>query len=557
MDKLLNIFGYLSVLLRAATLCFQTLTIGGIIFVIAVARSPQLRTDAVITSCRKWIIWFALALAATQVFYVFSNTLILMQSADMPFSEAAGANFVYAGALAAASGLLIAVVCAVGKWRGNPTLVIPALIILASALMTSHSVARMEHRVLLTFLTGLHQAATAAWIGGLPYLLIALKYESDPQIRQRITANFSQLALVSVALLFTGGFGLSLAYVGSWSALYGSTYGAMVSAKVILFGFLLALGALNFFIVRAANANTTASNATASATSGNRPASLMRFGEVEIGIGLTIILAAASLTSQPPAVDLGSDKVSATEIWQRYAPRVPRLKSPPLSALSESSEQKAKRAASHGVVVPASFVPGQAAAESTGPGDIAWSEYNHNWAGIIVLGVGLLSFLNRTGYFPWAKHWPLMFLGLAVFLFLRSDPENWPLGPNGFWESFSSPDVLQHRVIVLLVTAFALFEWSVVTGRVKSMAASLVFPGVCALGGAILLTHSHALGNVKDELLIELSHIPLAVLGIAAGWSRWLELRLPAEDRTRRVLSWVWPVCFILVGLVLLNYHEA
>jgi putative copper resistance protein D len=151
----------------------------------------------------------------------------------------------------------------------------------------------------------------------------------------------------------------------------------------------------------------------------------------------------------------------------------------------------------------------------------------------------------------------LMFLGLAVFLFLRSDPENWPLGPNGFWESFSAPDVLQHRLIVLLVTAFAVFEWSVVTDRIKSPAAGLVFPGVCALGGAILLTHSHALGNVKDELLVELSHIPLAILGIAAGWSRWLELRLPPEDRTRRVLSWVWPVCFILVGVVLLNYHEA
>src|SRR5277367_5590779 len=104
MDKLLNIFGYLSVLLRAATLCFQTLTIGGIVFVIVVTRSSRLRTDAVITSCRRWIIWFALALAATQVFYVLSNTLILMQSAEMPFQEAIGANFVYAGALAAASG---------------------------------------------------------------------------------------------------------------------------------------------------------------------------------------------------------------------------------------------------------------------------------------------------------------------------------------------------------------------------------------------------------------------------------------------------------------------
>jgi copper resistance protein D len=546
MVNLLNIFGYLSVLLRAATLCFQTLTIGGIVFVIAVMRAPELRTEAVVAACRKRIVWFALALAATQVLYVVANTTILMQSADMTFSEAVGANFVYAGALAALSAVLIAAICGLHKWRGNTALLLPAMVILGSALMTSHSVARMDNRVLLTFLTGLHQGATAAWIGGLPFLLLALKHETDPLVRQRISANFSQLALFSVALLFVGGAGLSLAYVGSWSALYGTTYGAMVSAKIIMFGFLLMLGALNYRIVKGLPPGPA-----------GRPLSLMRFGEVEIGIGLTIILAAASLTSQPPAIDLGSDKVSAAEIFQRYAPRMPRLESPPRSALSESSEQIAKRAVAGGAAVPASYVPGEAAASSTGPGDIAWSEYNHNWAGIIVLGVGLLSFLNRTGYFPWARHWPLMFLGLAIFLFLRSDPENWPLGPNGFWESFSAPDVLQHRIIVLLVTAFAIFEWSVVTHRIKSPAAGLVFPAVCALGGAILLTHSHALTNVKDELLIELSHIPLAILGIAAGWSRWLELRLPPEDRTRRVLSWVWPVCFILVGLVLINYHEA
>jgi putative copper resistance protein D len=82
-----------------------------------------------------------------------------------------------------------------------------------------------------------------------------------------------------------------------------------------------------------------------------------------------------------------------------------------------------------------------------------------------------------------------------------------------------------------------------------------VFPLVCAIGGALLLTHSHALGNVKEELLAELSHVPLAILGVTAGWSRWLELRLPVEDR--RVFSWIWPACFVLIGAVLLDYRES
>jgi len=131
------------------------------------------------------------------------------------------------------------------------------------------------------------------------------------------------------------------------------------------------------------------------------------------------------------------------------------------------------------------------------------------------------------------------------------------MGPNGFWASFAVTDVLQHRMAVLLIIVFALFQYRVETKRVKSMAAALVFPAVCALGGAVLLTHTHALSNVKEELLIEMSHTPLAVFGIMAGWSRWLELRLPSEHRAKKYLAWVWPVCFIMVGLILMDYHES
>ena len=89
--------------------------------------------------------------------------------------------------------------------------------------------------------------------------------------------------------------------------------------------------------------------------------------------------------------------------------------------------------------------------------------------------------------------------------------------------------------------------------------ARLVFPLLCAGGGTLLLTHSHAIANVKDQLLIELTHTPLALAGIVAGWARWLELRLdPASNRIRSGFAgWVWPMCFILVGLMLLGYREA
>jgi putative copper resistance protein D len=203
-----------------------------------------------------------------------------------------------------------------------------------------------------------------------------------------------------------------------------------------------------------------------------------------------------------------------------------------------------------------SFVPGQAGTRPNTPAEKAWSEYNHHWAGIIVLAVGLLALGAQAGRASWACHWPLAFLGLAVFLFLRSDPEVWPLGPNGFWITCADPEVLLHRIFVLLVIGLAVFEWRVQTNRATSPNVRLVFPVLVAVSGALLLTHSHTLGNIKEEVLAELSHIPLAILAVAAGWSRWLEVRLPPENPTRNAMGRLWPVCIALIGAVLLNYHE-
>jgi putative copper resistance protein D len=234
-------------------------------------------------------------------------------------------------------------------------------------------------------------------------------------------------------------------------------------------------------------------------------------------------------------------------------PRWPRLRSPGLEELSEPTRQILKKAA--GAPHPQSLVLGEEATRPNTPADIAWSDYNHHWAGLIVLVAGLLQLASWRGGARWARHWPLVFLALAAFIFVRADPENWPLGPNGFWESFDNSEVLQHRFFAALTIAFGLFEWAVRTGRIRSERAALVFPLTCVLGGALLLTHSHSLGNVKEELLAELTHVPLALLAVAAGCARWLELRLPSDDR--RIPSMVWPLCFVLIGLLLLLYRES
>ena len=548
MAQFISIFGFLVVLLRATIMCLQTVAVGGVVFLLVVARSKEQRNEEVLGSSWKLIRRIAIGLVLAQLFFVIANSLVLTYSTDIPIRGVLDANFVWAGVLAMVGGLALFFWPEELRKSVSAMALVPAGMMVAGSVMTSHSASRMEDRAFLVTMTALHYLATASWIGALPYLLLAGKRIADSGARDETLQRFSRLAQLSVAVLFLAGFGMSWIYVGSISAMWGTAYGVMLGAKVSLFVVLLLLGAANFYIVRGLKTDT-----------GTGAASLLRFGEVEIGIGLSVILTAASMTSQPPSVDLTEGRVSMHEIGERYGPRMPRFSSPDLKEISPSSEQMAKEEAAAGKTLPTAFMPG---AESMGfntntVADIAWSEYNHNCAGLVVFLMGILALLSRSRYFSWAKIWPLTFLLLAVFLFFRADPENWPMGPNGFWESFAVTDVLQHRAAVVLIIIFAVFQYRVETKRVKSMAAALVFPGVCALGGVVLLTHTHALSNVKEELLAELSHTPLAILGIVAGWSRWLELRLPEENGARKYLAWVWPVCFILVGLVLMDYHEA
>ncbi len=544
MVSFVNIFGYLALLLRALTLALGTIAVGGVLFGQIILRKHGSADPSALQSGRWLILPAALGLAAAQILYLAANAKILADTAGITFADQTGASYFIWGCLSIVSALTLAALTK-ARGKGGAAALVCSAAILCSTVATSHAAARLDHRPLLTFLTGAHQTATAAWIGGLPFLLVALTGTKSTSQAFVICRRFSSLALASVVVLFASGLLLARFYVASAEAVYGTTYGIMLASKVILFGMILMIGRFNYRIVRQLQSGDAAPLAR-----------LRRFSEAEIGIGITAILTAASLTSQPPGVDLPKDRVSLSTIAERVSPQWPLLRTPPLSSLSPSTLElwKQQHAAAAAGAAQA-FVPGQETYVPPTKGDIEWSEYNHHWAGVVVLIIGLLAMLARFGGIRWARQWPLAFLGLGVFLLLRADPENWPLGPNGFWESFSSADVAQHRLFVVLIALFAAFERRVQAGKSGAGKTAYVFPLVCAFGGAMLLTHTHTLTNVKEEVLGELSHVPMALLAVTAGWSRWLELRLSGERRS--VAGHIWPVCFALIGVVLLLYREA
>ena len=545
----LDTFAYFSVLLRGFILAAQSFTVGGVIFatflLIPVGGRLDADEDSAWRVCRRLIIIAALALAFIEALSLAQMVFVLVQSTEMPAADALGASYAISRVTSAAAALGIAVLAGVGLRRTLPLIGVLAAVIIAGSTATSHAAARMGQRDILLVADALHQLGAAAWIGGIPYFLLTLHRCRTGEAIRNVGRRFSVMSMISVATIVAAGLLMSFDYIDSFQALYGTAYGAMLMTKTALFGCVLLLGALNYGVVERVRRNPLTSIMR-----------LRRFAEAEVAIGVTVLFIAASLTSMPPAVDLPSDRLTVGEMAEYLLPKKPpRLVSPPRSELSNlTMEQHAERAALAQRSVQSFNLADTDPNLARTDGDRAWSEFNHNWAGIFVLAIGLLALAERTGRARWARHWPLVFLGLAAFLFVRSDPSNWPMGDNGFFESFADTESLQHRLIVLLVIAFSFFEWGVRTGYVKSPRAALVFPVLTGIGAAFLLTHSHALSNFKEALLVEYSHLMIGFFGVVAGWSRWLELRLPPENAT--IPSWIWRICFVLIGLILIFYRE-
>ncbi len=540
MLQLVDLFGYFSVLLRAGTLVFQSLLLGGILFVLWTARaSPAVSSEGIArveASSLRLLRVSAIGMAIVQLLYLYVDSAVLMVTAQIGFRQVVGANFFIAGSCMLAGALAVAALTGRGRRLRSIALPIVAAFVLTASVMTNHAASRMTGRPLLITLTLIHEAGTGFWIGGLPFLILALFRCKDKVVQWYVTERFSRSALFSVGAIALSGLSLGVAYIGSLRAIFGTSYGVMVAAKVIMLAVLMVLGAINYKLLE----KTTPEVAMPR---------LRRLIEAEVGIGITVILTAASLTSQPPAVDLVNDTVTPQQILARITPRWPRLSYPP-----------PVEAATPG---PAPEIAGNDSAPKDIDGvpltaknlaDIQESESNHHWMGLVVLAMGLLALLARTGKFKWAEYWPLLLICIALFIFIRADTESWPIGPQGFWATWLNPEVFQHRLAALLCIAFAVFELRVRRLHLESSWLSLIFPLMCALGGAVLLTHSHAITNVKEQLLVELSHVPMGVAAVFAGWARWLEIRLPAENR--RIPAWIWPACFVLIGAGLLNYRE-
>ena len=191
---------------------------------------------------------------------------------------------------------------------------------------------------------------------------------------------------------------------------------------------------------------------------------------------------------------------------------------------------------------------------------VAYSEFNHRFAGLFVLLFGLAE-LGHALRCP-LPFWIRLVLpgALAVigpYLLIWSDHEAWPIGSLSFAQTFFGQDqeIIQHKFYGVFGTTAAVSEtfrrmgWA----RHPAWAVPLFFLG--SVGTLLLFFHSH--GDHPANQTIELHHALLGSLGIGAAVSNAMVSW--ASGTSRKTMNrWevAWAGFVIVMGLQLLMYFE-
>jgi copper resistance protein D len=418
-----------------------------------------------------------------------------------------------------------------------------ALPMVISGAWLVHGAGRFENQLFLMAMTVLHQVAAAIWIGSVFQLVsvwILRLYRKVPDpLWSQLLRKFSFYGIASVVAILLSGLPIALQYIDSWNGLIGTGYGNLLTVKIVLLSIALGFAWLNRSAVFQYD------------MTGNGYALMRRvpyYIEAETLVLVTLLFTAASLASQPPAIDIPNLTAQWQEVLDTFTPQVPLTKSPSHSALI---------AGEAGRVAIVGKIPSVAATE--------WSNYNHNISGVFLTVMSFFAMLSYVRLLPtlqrykkildFTQYWPVGFVGLGIFLFFRSDAETWPLGPIGFWEStFNNGEVLQHRIATLLVFTLGIMELRARFSPKPSPSLVFSFPMLAAFGGLMLLTHSHIGFEPKSAFLIQVGHTTMGVFALILACGRWLELKLdhPGKD----IAGFVSVAALFLIGLILMFYRE-
>lgn len=207
----------------------------------------------------------------------------------------------------AASVAAVAFVAAYRSWPGAWLAACPAVIVATiSRPLTGHAVEQGSWVSLPAILQASHVMAAATWIGTLATVVfVGLRHAARLDARRRVTVvavvvnAFSPVALSAVIALFIAGTATSFIYLGSVGAIFGTTYGRVLLAKLFGFTAVAAVGFFNWQRVRptldAAVDAVGSDNSNASVAE----ALLWRSACFEVALAVIVLAITAALVALP------------------------------------------------------------------------------------------------------------------------------------------------------------------------------------------------------------------------------------------------------------------
>ena len=101
MTLLIDLFGYLSIILHGLTIVAQSLALGGVFFLVLLARPFSDRLgpagSAITNGTARFAAWGAVALLLCEAMTVAMQAAVLVGTVDLSIADALGANFAIAG----------------------------------------------------------------------------------------------------------------------------------------------------------------------------------------------------------------------------------------------------------------------------------------------------------------------------------------------------------------------------------------------------------------------------------------------------------------------------
>ena len=191
---------------------------------------------------------------------------------------------------------------------------------------------------------------------------------------------------------------------------------------------------------------------------------------------------------------------------------------------------------------------------------IAYSEFNHHLAGMLMLIIGLSELRQALAmpFWAWTRFLlPGALLAAGSFLLIWSDHDAWPIGSLSFMQTFfgSDSEIFQHKSYALLSLTVGTIEMFRRLGQIGHEVWVMPLPLYAIIGGLMLFGHSH--GGHPSAHKIAMDHALMGTMAVTAGSSKLLSNWFHSPSHTQSS-KWelLWPGLILLIGIQLLIYSE-